>query len=149
MGVSAGVGNALGTAVGSLLKSRGPELIIATMLGLALTAAIFAAVFFGGLAVAVLGAVAGLTQALSKLSLDATIQRDVPEEVRTSAFARSETLLQMSWVVGGAIGIALPLNGSLGMSVAAGIMALGALAAVRGLIRASRPAASQHLGHHA
>ncbi len=148
VGVSAGVGNALGTAVGSLLKSRGPELIIATMLGLALTAAIFAAVFFGGLAVAVLGAVAGLTQALSKLSLDATIQRDVPEEVRTSAFARSETLLQMSWVVGGAIGIALPLNGSLGMSVAAGIMGLGALAAVRGLIRTSRPAPSQHLGQH-
>ncbi|CAM5563179.1 MFS transporter OS=Streptomyces cyaneofuscatus OX=66883 GN=G3I52_20265 PE=4 SV=1 [Streptomyces cyaneofuscatus] len=28
------------------------------------------------------------------------IQRDVPEEVRTSAFARSETLLQMAWVVG-------------------------------------------------
>lgn len=141
------MGNALGTAVGSLLKSRGPELIIATMLGLALTAAIFAAVFYGGLAVAVLGAVAGLTQALSKLSLDATIQRDVPEEVRTSAFARSETLLQMSWVVGGAIGIALPLNGSLGMSVAAGIMGLGALAAVRGLIRTSRPAPAQHLGH--
>ena len=60
-----------------------------------------------------------------KLSLDALIQRDVPEEVRTSAFARSETLLQMAWVVGGAIGIALPLNGMLGMSVAATLVAAG------------------------
>ncbi|MCS0635961.1 MFS transporter [Streptomyces sp. LP05-1] len=138
VGVAAGVGNACGTAVGALLRSRAPEAIIATMLALALTASIVAAVFFGGFAVAVLGAVAGLSQALSKLSLDAMIQRDVPEAVRTSAFARSETLLQMAWVVGGAIGIALPLNGSLGMSVAAAILALGAAATLRGLLTAAR-----------
>ncbi|MFJ4920975.1 MFS transporter [Streptomyces sp. NPDC088725] len=137
VGVSAGAGNALGTAVGAWLRSRGPELIIATMLGIALTAAVLAALFFGGLLVAVLCAVAGLTQALSKLSLDAVIQRDVPEQVRTSAFARSETVLQMAWVVGGAIGISLPLNGVLGMSVAAGLVAIGAVAAVRGLLRAA------------
>lgn len=138
VGVSAGVGNALGTAVGAWLRSRGPELIIATMLALVLTAAIFTALFFGGVMVAVLGASAGLSQALSKLSLDAMIQRDVPEEVRTSAFARSETVLQMAWVVGGAIGIALPLNSTLGMWVAAGLVGLGVVAAVRGLLRAAR-----------
>ena len=38
---------------------------------------------------------------MGKISLDATIQRDVPERNRTSAFARSETLLQLSWVIGG------------------------------------------------
>ncbi|MFF6774216.1 MFS transporter [Streptomyces sp. NPDC012637] len=138
--VAAGVGNACGTAVGSLLKERGhgPEVIIATMVTTVLGAAICAAVFFGGLMVAVLGAVAGLTQALSKLSLDALIQRDVPESVRTSAFARSETALQMAWVVGGAIGISLPLNGTVGMSVAAGILALGASLSVPGLLAAAR-----------
>ena len=47
------------------------------------------------------------------------MQRDVPEAVRTSAFARSETLLQLSWVVGGAIGIVLPLDGQLGLGIAA------------------------------
>ncbi|MFF3322138.1 MFS transporter [Streptomyces sp. NPDC002889] len=138
VGVAAGVGNALGTAVGAWLKSRGPEVIIATMITVVLAAAICAAVFFSAAMVAVLGATAGLTQALSKLSLDALIQRDVPEQVRTSAFARSETLLQMAWVVGGAIGIALPLNGVLGMSVAASIVGVGALAAIRGLLDASR-----------
>lgn len=138
VGVAAGVGNACGTAVGALLRSRAPELIVATMLTLAMSAAIVAAAFFGGVAVAALGAVAGLSQALSKLSLDAMIQRDVPEVVRTSAFARSETLLQMSWVVGGAIGIALPLNSTLGMSVAAGILALGVVVTVRGLLVAAR-----------
>lgn len=138
VGVSAGTGNAVGTAVGAWLKARAPELIIATVLGLALAAAILAAVFFGGVTIAVLGTVAGFTQALSKLSLDACIQRDVPEEVRTSAFARAETVLQMSWVVGGAIGIALPLNGVLGMSVAAALVATGALFSVRGLLGAAR-----------
>ncbi|MEU5714840.1 MFS transporter [Streptomyces sp. NPDC020403] len=138
VGVAAGAGNACGTAVGSWLRARGPEVIIATVLGLALGVAVLAAVFFSTVMVAALGAVAGFTQALSKLSLDAMIQRDVPEEVRTSAFARSETLLQMAWVVGGAIGIALPLNGVLGMSVAAGILALGATASVRGLLGAAR-----------
>ncbi|MFE2291344.1 MFS transporter [Streptomyces sp. NPDC059452] len=138
VGVSAGVGNACGTAVGAWLRARGPELIIATVLGLALGTAVLAAVFFSTALVAALGAVAGFTQALSKLSLDAMIQRDVPEEVRTSAFARSETLLQMAWVVGGGIGIALPLNAVLGMSVAAGILALGAATSVRGLLGAAR-----------
>lgn len=138
VGVAAGAGNAIGTAVGSWLRARGPEAIVATVLGLALGVAVLAAVFFSTVLVAALAAVAGFTQALSKLSLDAMIQRDVPEEVRTSAFARSETLLQMSWVFGGAIGIALPLNGVLGMSVAAGILALGASASVRGLLGAAR-----------
>lgn len=138
VGVAAGAGNALGTAVGAWLKARAPELIIATMLGIALCSALLAALLFGGVMMAVLCAIAGFSQALSKLSLDAVIQRDVPEEVRTSAFARSETLLQMSWVVGGAIGIALPLNGVVGMGVAAGIVALGALAGVRGLLGAAR-----------
>ncbi|MDX2919350.1 MULTISPECIES: MFS transporter [Streptomyces] len=138
VGVAAGVGNACGTAVGSWLRARGPEVIVATVLGLALSVAVLAAVFFSTVLVAALAAVAGFTQALSKLSLDAMIQRDVPEEVRTSAFARSETLLQMAWVVGGGIGIALPLNAGLGMSVAAGILALGAAASVRGLLGAAR-----------
>ncbi|MFC5153729.1 MFS transporter [Streptomyces amakusaensis] len=136
VGVSAGLGNALGTAVGAWLRTRAPEMIIVTVLGTALVAAVLAAVFFGAGMVAVLAATAGLCQALAKLSLDALIQRDVPEEVRTSAFARSETLLQMSWVVGGGIGIVLPLNGALGMSVAAAIVGTGAGLAVRGLVGA-------------
>ncbi|MFG2559304.1 MFS transporter [Streptomyces sp. NPDC048496] len=138
VGVAAGVGNALGTAMGSWLRARGPEVIIASVLGLALGVAVLASVFFSTVMVAALGAVAGFAQALSKLSLDAMIQRDVPEEVRASAFARSETLLQMAWVVGGGIGILLPLNGVLGMSVAAGILTLGAAASVRGLLGAAR-----------
>ncbi|QHC25942.1 MFS transporter [Streptomyces sp. GS7] len=139
--VAAGTGNALGTALGAWLKARAPEAIVASMLGLALGAMVVAALFYAVLAIVVVtaaAATAGLCQALAKLSLDAMIQRDVPEAVRTSAFARSETVLQMSWVVGGAIGISLPLFGMLGMTVAAGLVGLGAALAVRGLLGAAR-----------
>ncbi|WP_425543539.1 MFS transporter [Streptomyces luteireticuli] len=136
--VAAGAGNALGTAMGALLRSRGPEKTIAAVLTVTLATAVLAAVFYSAFFVVVIAAVAGIAQALGKQSLDSLIQRDVPEEVRTSAFARSETLLQMSWVVGGAIGIVLPLNGVLGMSVAAAFLALGVATAVRGLLAAAR-----------
>nr|WP_190130055.1 MFS transporter [Streptomyces mashuensis] len=136
--VAAGGGNALGTAIGALLRSRGPEKTIALALTATLATTVVTAVLFGPFFVVVVAAVAGIAQALGKQSLDSLIQRDVPEEVRTSAFARSETLLQMAWVVGGAIGIVLPLNGVLGMSVASAVLALGVLTAVRGLLAAAR-----------
>nr|WP_307792228.1 MFS transporter [Streptomyces verrucosisporus] len=136
--VAAGGGNALGTALGAWLRDRVPEMIIASVLALALTATVVAAVLYGTVTVPVVAAVAGLAQALGKLSLDALIQRDVPELVRTSAFARSETLMQMSWVAGGAVGIALPLIGPVGMGVAGVIVAVGALATVRPLLSAAR-----------
>ncbi|MGW0879821.1 MFS transporter [Streptomyces sp. NPDC002671] len=138
VGGAAGTGNALGTAMGAWLKTRAPEIIIVTVVALALGTALVAAVFFGAFLVACLAAVAGFAQALAKLSLDALIQRDVPELVRTSAFARSETLLQMAWVFGGAVGIVLPLNGTLGMAVAAALVGAGWLSTLRGLLDSAR-----------
>ncbi|WP_428837789.1 MFS transporter [Streptomyces olivaceiscleroticus] len=138
--VAAGAGNALGTAIGAWLRARGPEVIIAVVLALALGVTVAAALLYAVLAavmVTATAATAGLCQALAKLSLDALIQRDVPETFRTSAFARSETLLQLSWVVGGALGIALPLHGVLGLAVAAAVLALTAATTVRGLLAAA------------
>ncbi|MET7287821.1 MFS transporter [Streptomyces sp. NPDC005573] len=138
VGVAAGTGNALGTAVGAWLRSKAPEVIIVTVVAVVLGTAIVAAVFFGALLVTCLAAVAGFAQALAKLSLDALIQRDVPEAVRSSAFARSETLLQMAWVFGGAVGIVMPLNGTLGLAVGAAFVALGWAATLRGLLASAR-----------
>jgi hypothetical protein len=136
--VAAGIGNACGTAVGAALRARAPEIIIVTVVAVDVGVAVAATVFFGAFLVACLSAVAGFSQALAKLSLDALIQRDVPEQVRTSAFARSETLLQMAWVLGGAVGIVMPLNGTLGLAVAAAVLAAGWLTTVRGLLGSAR-----------
>lgn len=138
VGVAAGTGNALGTAVGAWLRARAPEVIIVIVVGGVLGVAITSAALYSQLLVAALGACAGFGQALAKLSLDALIQRDVPEQVRSSAFARSETFLQMAWVLGGAIGIALPLNGVLGLSVGAALVATGWLSTIRGLLTSGR-----------
>ncbi|WP_166021703.1 MFS transporter [Streptomyces chilikensis] len=143
--VSAGTGNALGTAVGAWVRSRPPERIIVTVVAAVVVAAALAAAFFGAAMVAVLAGVAGFAQALSKLSLDAMIQRDVPEQVRTSAFARSETTLQMAWVVGGAIGISLPLVGPLGLGVAAALVGAGWACTARGLLHAATASGRRRL----
>jgi hypothetical protein len=64
---------------------------------------------------------AALAQALVKLALDATVQREIGEAIRSSTFAVSETLNQLSWVAGGLAGLAMSFtsSGVAGMSVAA------------------------------
>ncbi|MFD0263730.1 MFS transporter [Kitasatospora indigofera] len=133
--VAAGTGNALGSVLGSWLRTRRSETIVTAMLLVATLAAGAAALWYGVLTVVAVAAAAGMAASLGKLALDALIQRDVPESVRTSAFARSETLLQLSWVAGGALGITMPLNGALGLSVAAGVVGLVLLWTVRSLFR--------------
>jgi MFS family permease len=119
---AAGFGNFAGIAVGSVLKRVDPKVTVVLALLADVAAAMFAALAYGLLSLTVLGLVAGLSQCLAKLSLDSTIQRDVPERVRTSAFARSDTTLQLAWVIGGFVGIALPLNSRLGLTVAAVVL---------------------------
>ena len=65
---------------------------------------------------------AGLCAQLAKLSYDALVQRDVAEVVRTSVFARSETVFQICWVFGGALGIGLPLIPPLGFGLVAALL---------------------------
>lgn len=136
--VAAGLGNALGNLLGNWLRERAPELILLTMLLLAFGSSVAAAVAFHAVTVTLVCAVAGICQAMGKLALDALIQRDVSEAVRTSTFARSETVVQMSWVVGGAIGISLPLVGPAGMAVSAGLVFAGLIGAGRSLLLAAR-----------
>jgi len=93
----------------------------------------------------VLGLVAGLSQQLGKLSLDALIQREVPERVRTSVFARSETLLQLSWVIGGFVGVLMPLIARLGLVVIA-VLLIGWLVFVLRGLAVGRQAARRYPG---
>ena len=93
-----------------MLKQLNPALTVVLALLADAAMVLLAALFYGVLPLALLGLTAGLAQSLAKLSLDSTIQRDVPERVQTSAFARCDTTLQLAWVIGGFVGIAMPLN---------------------------------------
>jgi len=119
---AAGLGNTLGIALGSLLRRITPAITVVAAVAAGAVMSLVAALFYGVVPLTLLGLTAGMSQALAKLSLDSTIQAHVPERVRTSAFARSDTVLQMAWVIGGFVGIAMPLLPRLGLSVAAAVL---------------------------
>lgn len=133
---AAGAGNALGTVIGNALRKLRPDVIIAVALIADVVAALVAAVFYSLVTLLVLGLVAGLAAQLIKLSSDAVVQRDIDERVRTRVFAWSETVLQIAWVVGGGIGISLPLIPQLGFGVIAGLLVIVLAASIR--IRVTR-----------
>jgi len=118
---AAGVGGFLGSLLGSALKTRRPLLITFGILAFSTVVTALCAVYFGLWAALVVALVAAFGQVLSKLALDSTVQQEIGEEIRTSAFAASETLNQLSWVAGGLAGVLLSLtnSGVAGLTVAA------------------------------
>jgi MFS family permease len=136
---AAGIGNSLGTVAGSLLKARKPEGVVLVVLLADAIVAVAVAVLYGLPILIALGFVAGFCSSLGKLSLDAMIQRDVPESVRTSVFARSETVLQLAWVIGGGCGIVLPLIPRVGFGFLAVVLVIVVFLVLR-MRPAPRPA---------
>lgn len=118
LAASASIGSAVGIFLGGKLSKRKPEALLVAGLILATVACVGAAIDYTTLTALVAALLATMAASMGKLSLDAVIQRDVPESTRNSAFARSETALQLAWVLGGAIGL-LPMAGRLGFSLAA------------------------------
>jgi MFS family permease len=118
---AAGAGGFLGSALGSALKTRRPLLITFGILAFSTVVTALCAAYFGLWAALVVALVAAFGQVLSKLALDSTVQQEIGEEIRTSAFAASETLNQLSWVAGGLAGVLLSLtnSGVAGLTVAA------------------------------
>ena len=109
---AAGIGGFIGTGIGSALRSRSPQAIVFVMLTLATITTALCAVFFSLWAALVVALAAALGQALVKLALDSILQREIGEEVRSSTFAVSETLHQLSWVAGGLAGLLMSLTNS-------------------------------------
>jgi hypothetical protein len=137
---AAGLGNATATLLGRSLGTRRPEAIVAAALIADLAMAVATALFYSLWTLVALGLVTGLGVQLSRVGTDAVVQRDVPDAMRTRVFAWCETALQMAWVAGGAVGIALPLVPELGFGVAAGLLAVCLLLSVRVRVLARRPA---------
>jgi len=132
---AAGLGNTLGIVVASVAKKINPAVTVVAALVADIALVVLAAVFYSLVPLVALGLTAGLTQYLAKVSLDSTIQTGVPPRAHASAFARGDTTLQLAWVVGGFVGIAMPLGWpQFGLAVAA--VTLGAWAV---FVLAKRP----------
>jgi hypothetical protein len=120
------VGGFIGTGIGAALRSRAPQVMVYAMLVFSAVVTTACAVFFGLLAAIVVSFSAAVGQTLVKLALDSIVQREISPEVRSSTFAASETLHQLSWVMGGLLGLLVSLtnSGITGMAVAAGGLTL-------------------------
>ncbi|SDI97037.1 Predicted arabinose efflux permease, MFS family [Frankineae bacterium MT45] len=131
--IGTGAGNFLGTGIGTRLKLKRPEIVITVGVLASAAVCVVVALFFS-MWMAVAGMfVSSVANSLSKIALDAVIQRDVEEKFRSSAFGRSETFLQLAWVVGAAIGVVLPSkDGQVGFWVAGVTLAVvGVVVALR------------------
>jgi len=105
IGAAAGIGNFAGNFTAARLKLGRPALLVVRC-ATAVTVLALAAAVSGNLLVAALATlVTSGASAIAKASLDASLQDDLPEESRASAFGRSESVLQLSWVAGGALGV--------------------------------------------
>jgi hypothetical protein len=145
---AAGAGNFVGTAIGTRLKMARPELTITLGVCVAGGVCLLIALTFDPLFAAVGMFVASVANALSKIGLDALIQRDVVETLRSSAFARSETFLQLAWVFGATVAVVLPSNdrgdGAIAFLVAGIITAtVGVVVLLRGRAMAKTTAAEE------
>ena len=105
IGAAAAIGNFAGNFTAARLKLGFPALLVVRCT-VAVTAGALAAALTGKLMVAALATlVTSAAAAIAKASLDASLQDDLPEKSRASAFGRSESLLQLAWVAGGAMGV--------------------------------------------
>jgi len=102
------IGGGLGSLVGGWLRARAPEGIVAGCIAVSAIVSVMTAFYYNLPMVLLACGLAGLCPSLAKLSLDAMIQRDTLEAVRTSAFAKSETLMQLAWVLGAGLGLVMP-----------------------------------------
>jgi hypothetical protein len=125
IGAAAALGNFAGNFTSARLRLGRPAVVVVRCTVVVTVAALAAAVT-GSLIVA-----AGATlltagaSAIAKASLDASLQDDLPEQSRASAFGRSESTLQLAWVLGGALGVMLYTDLWIGFTVVSALLILG------------------------
>jgi MFS family permease len=124
LAVAVAAGSIFAMALGSWLRSRAPQLIMFSVLTVAPVVAAVSAWFFGLAAVIAVAFAAILCASLAKLAQDSIVQREIGDEIRSSTFAVSETVNQVSNVAGGLCGVLVSMlnNGQAGLAIAAALL---------------------------
>jgi predicted MFS family arabinose efflux permease len=125
IGAAAAIGNFAGNFTAARLKLGHPARLVVRC-AIAVTAVALATALTGNLMVAAAATlVTSGASAIAKASLDASLQDDLPEESRASAFGRSESLLQLAWVAGGSTGALIYTELYAGFTTITAILLLG------------------------
>jgi MFS family permease len=129
---AAAAGSLAAMAISSLIRSRAPQFMLFAMLTLAPVVTATCAYFFSLTAAIAVAFTAALAAGLAKLALDSTVQREIGEEIRSSAFAVSETFNQVANVAGSVVGVLVSIlgNGQVGLAIAAAFLALALVSLV-------------------
>lgn len=125
IGAAAVVGNFAGNFTSARLKLGHPAQVVVRCT-IVVSAAALAAALTGNLLVAAIATLlTSGASAIGKASLDASLQDDLPERSRASAFGRSESLLQLAWVAGGAVGVLIYTELWVGFTGITAVLILG------------------------
>jgi predicted MFS family arabinose efflux permease len=125
IGAAAAIGNFAGNFTSARLKLGRPAVLVVRCT-VAVCAAALAASVAGNLMVAAIATlITSGSSAIAKASLDASLQHDLPEESRASGFGRSESTLQLAWVLGGALGVLVYTELWVGFTAVTALLILG------------------------
>ncbi|MGH3639243.1 MAG: MFS transporter [Mycobacterium sp.] len=125
IGAAAGIGNFVGNFTAARLQLGHPARLVVRA-ATAVTVVALATAVLGNLYVAAFATlITSGASAVAKASLDASMQDDLPEESRASAFGRSESLLQLAWVAGGATGVLIYTDLWVGFTAISAVLILG------------------------
>jgi hypothetical protein len=132
-------GTFLAVAAGSRLRIHQPLAVQAVGLACVAAAAVAATAAFTLPALLLLCVVTAVSTGLAKVAVDSSLQERVAERYRTTAFARSETLLMLAFVAGGGLGL-VPVPGRWGVGAVAvlSVLAAGRTAALALALRRDR-----------
>ena len=125
IGAAAAVGNFAGNFTSARLQLGRPAVLVVRCT-VAVTVSALAAAVAGNLLVAAIATlITSGSSAIAKASLDASLQHDLPEESRASGFGRSESTLQLAWVLGGALGVLVYTELWVGFTAVSALLILG------------------------
>ncbi|MCT7657578.1 MFS transporter [Mycobacterium deserti] len=125
IGAAAAIGNFAGNFTSARLRLGHPAQLVVRCTIVVTLGALATAVTGNLLVAAVATLLTSGAAAIGKASLDASLQDDLPEESRASAFGRSESLLQLAWVTGGAIGVLIYTELWVGFTTVTAVLILG------------------------
>lgn len=156
IGAAAGLGNFAGNFTSARLRLGRPAMLVVRCTVAVTVVALIAAVTGNLFVVAAAALVTSGASAIAKASLDASLQDDLPEESRASAFGRSESTLQLAWVFGGALGVLVYTELWVGFTAVAALLIPGLAQTILSLrgnslfpaLGGNRPVEVEHRGAH-
>ncbi|WP_186245947.1 MFS transporter [Mycobacterium simulans] len=125
IGAAAAIGNFAGNFTSARLKLGRPAVLVVRCTVVVTVLALVGAVAGNLAAAAIATLITSGSSAIAKASLDASLQHDLPEESRASGFGRSESTLQLAWVLGGAVGVLVYTELWVGFTAVSALLILG------------------------